>query len=105
MMSTKNLVKLANKWRRIAAASRKRISFPRSNNTKSSTTTEKGQFIVYTIDEKRFALPLAYLESQVSVAAEMEEALILSLSDFCCSTSSSAENGTSASLEKKLILD
>ncbi|KAL8158849.1 hypothetical protein V2J09_000386 [Rumex salicifolius] len=60
MMSTKNLVKLANKWRRIAAASRKRISLPTS-----STASEKGQFVVYTIDERRFALPLSYLESRV----------------------------------------
>ncbi|KAL8158847.1 hypothetical protein V2J09_000384 [Rumex salicifolius] len=119
MMSTKNLVKLAQKWRRIAAASRKRISLPRSNSIKTSTATEKGQFVVYTTDERRFALPLTYLQSrvviellrmaeeefglgsdgritlpcdsafmeyaisiiqQISVATEMEEALILSLS-------------------------
>ncbi|KAL8158852.1 hypothetical protein V2J09_000389 [Rumex salicifolius] len=128
MISTMNLVKLAKKWRRIAAASRKRISLPRTNSTnKSSSATDKGQFVVYTIDERRYALPLAYLQSRVvkellrmageefglggdgritlacdsafmeyaismiqqCVGGEMEEALILSLADSCCSNSTS----------------
>ncbi|KAL8158846.1 LOW QUALITY PROTEIN: hypothetical protein V2J09_000383 [Rumex salicifolius] len=129
MISTKNLVKLARKWRKIAVASRKRISLSRTNSLKSSSAAEKGQFVVYTIDERRFVLPLAYLESQVvrellrmaeeefglggdghitlpcdagfmeyaismiqqTVAKEMEEALILSLSDFSCLNSASTQ--------------
>ncbi|KAL8158836.1 hypothetical protein V2J09_000373 [Rumex salicifolius] len=66
MISTKNLVKLVRRWRKIAVASRKRISLPRINSNKSSTAAaEKGQFVVYTIDERRYALPLAYLQSRV----------------------------------------
>ncbi|KAL8158842.1 hypothetical protein V2J09_000379 [Rumex salicifolius] len=128
MISTKNLVKLARKWRKIAVASRKRISFLRTNPTKSSAMAEKGQFVVYTADEVRFALPLEYLGSQIvmellrmaeeefglggdgritlpcdsafmeyaismiqqSVGAELEEALILSLSNLCNSNSASS---------------
>ncbi|KAL8158850.1 hypothetical protein V2J09_000387 [Rumex salicifolius] len=64
MISTKNLIKLA-KWRKITVASRKRISLSRTNSLKSSSAAEKGKFVVYTINERRFALSLAYLESQV----------------------------------------
>ncbi|KAL3339685.1 hypothetical protein AABB24_028342 [Solanum stoloniferum] len=50
---------------------RKRISFPRnasdtdSCSTSSSSIVEKGHFVVYTADQTRFVVPLAYLENEV----------------------------------------
>uniref|UniRef100_A0A803LG61 Uncharacterized protein n=2 Tax=Chenopodium quinoa TaxID=63459 RepID=A0A803LG61_CHEQI len=58
MISTKKLVNMARKWQRLAAAGRKRISWPRP-------VAEKGHFVVYTSDKKRFMIPLAYLNSEI----------------------------------------
>ncbi|KAL8139547.1 hypothetical protein V2J09_005568 [Rumex salicifolius] len=60
------LVKMVRKWQKMAVASRKRISFPMNNNNlKKEQQVEKGHFVVYTTDERRFAIPLAYLESEI----------------------------------------
>ncbi|XP_021848518.1 auxin-responsive protein SAUR66-like [Spinacia oleracea] len=58
MISTKKLIKMARKWQKIAAASRKRISWSRP-------VADKGHFVVYTSDERRFMIPLGYLESEI----------------------------------------
>ncbi|KAL8139544.1 hypothetical protein V2J09_005565 [Rumex salicifolius] len=59
-------IKMARKWQKMAAASRKRISFPMNNNLKKAQQVkEKGHFVVYTTDGRRFALPLAYLQSEI----------------------------------------
>ncbi|TMW85427.1 hypothetical protein EJD97_023176 [Solanum chilense] len=71
MISIKKLIKMARKWQKFAAMQRKRISFPRNGSdadscsTASSSTVEKGHFVVYTIDHARFVIPLAYLEIEV----------------------------------------
>nr|XP_018623926.2 auxin-responsive protein SAUR68-like [Nicotiana tomentosiformis] len=71
MISVKKLIKLARKWQNFAAKQRKRISFPRSNYLDAescSTPTSivgKGYFVVYTTDQERFVIPLAYLENEV----------------------------------------
>nr|XP_009760881.1 PREDICTED: auxin-induced protein 6B-like [Nicotiana sylvestris] len=71
MISVKKLIKLARKWQNFAAKQRKRISFPRSNYHDAescSTPTSivgKGYFVVYTTDQKRFVVPLAYLQHEV----------------------------------------
>ncbi|MCD9559568.1 hypothetical protein HAX54_017618 [Datura stramonium] len=50
---------------------RKRISLTRnasnvdSCSTSSSSIVGKGHFVVYTIDQRRFVIPLAYLENEV----------------------------------------
>ncbi|CAO2815696.1 unnamed protein product [Amaranthus hypochondriacus] len=49
---------MARKWQKLAAASRRRISWSR-------TVAEKGHFIVYTSDKRRFMIPLAYLNSEI----------------------------------------
>ncbi|KAK9690677.1 hypothetical protein RND81_09G146100 [Saponaria officinalis] len=58
MISTKELIKMAKKWQRIAVASRKRISWPRP-------VTDKGHFVVYTDDGRRFMIPLTYLKNDI----------------------------------------
>ncbi|XP_075077369.1 auxin-responsive protein SAUR68-like [Nicotiana tabacum] len=71
MLSAKKLIKIARKWQKFAAMQRKRISLPRNENdanscsTSSSFVAGKGQFVVYTTDQRRFVIPLAYLENEV----------------------------------------
>ncbi|XP_015057946.1 auxin-responsive protein SAUR68-like [Solanum pennellii] len=71
MISTKKLIKMARKWQKFAAMQRKRISFPRnvsdadSCSSSSSFIIEKGHFVVYTIDQRRFMIPLVYLENEI----------------------------------------
>ncbi|XP_010478317.1 PREDICTED: auxin-responsive protein SAUR64-like [Camelina sativa] len=65
MMNTKKLIKMAKKWQQRAALHRKRISFQKSSATSSSTAVEKGCFVVYTADNKRFAFPISYLSNSV----------------------------------------
>ena len=65
MINTKKLIKMARKWQKFAAMQRKRISFPRNGSTFSSPIVEKGHFVVYTVDQVRFVIPLAYLENEV----------------------------------------
>ncbi|XP_049386433.1 auxin-responsive protein SAUR68-like [Solanum stenotomum] len=62
---------MARKWHKFAAKQRKRISFPRNGSdadscsTSSSSIVEKGHFVAYTIDQRRYAFPLTYLENEV----------------------------------------
>ncbi|XP_015072953.1 auxin-responsive protein SAUR68-like [Solanum pennellii] len=71
MLSAKKLIKMVRKWQKLAAMQRKRISFPRNDgdvdsfSTSSSSIVEKGHFVVYTADQARFVVPLAYLENEV----------------------------------------
>ncbi|PHT99798.1 hypothetical protein BC332_29586 [Capsicum chinense] len=49
---------------------KRRILFPRNDSnedscsTSSSYTIEKGHFVLYTIDQRRYVFPLAYLENE-----------------------------------------
>lgn len=73
MVSNRKLIKLAKKWQKLAAAKRKRISFPKTSgnidseccDTSSSSTVEKGHFVVYSSDKIRFVIPLKYLKNRV----------------------------------------
>ncbi|PHT99727.1 hypothetical protein BC332_29515 [Capsicum chinense] len=73
MLSPKKLIKMARRWRKFAAMQKRRISFPRNGSnadscsTSSSYTVEKGHFVVYTIDQRRYVFPLAYLENEAIV--------------------------------------
>ncbi|XP_011023102.1 PREDICTED: uncharacterized protein LOC105124697 [Populus euphratica] len=63
MISAKKLIKLARKWQKTAVIRRKRITLPQTDTSSCSTssTAEKGHFVVYSADQKRFLLPLDYL--------------------------------------------
>ncbi|XP_074314607.1 auxin-responsive protein SAUR64-like [Silene latifolia] len=50
---------MARKWQKLAAASRRRISWPRTN------VAEKVHFFTYANDGKRFMIPLTYLKSDI----------------------------------------
>ncbi|KAJ9166849.1 hypothetical protein P3X46_021545 [Hevea brasiliensis] len=71
MISAKKLIKLARKWQRMVSLRRKTITLPRNTeivdaeNCSTSCPGEKGHFVVYTIDQRRFVLPLEYLKSDI----------------------------------------
>ncbi|OAY39484.1 auxin-responsive protein SAUR68-like [Manihot esculenta] len=71
MINAKKLLKLAKKWQKMAAMRRRRITLPQtfgsidSNSCSTSTVAEKGHFVVYSADEKRFLLPLEYLNNEM----------------------------------------
>ncbi|XWS67668.1 hypothetical protein CRYUN_Cryun04dG0025700 [Craigia yunnanensis] len=71
MISAKKLIKLARKWQNLVAIKRKRITFSRTsgdvdtNSCSTSSVVEKGHFVVYSADEKRFVLPLEYLKNEI----------------------------------------
>ena len=58
MISSKKLIRMARKWQKLAAASRRRISWSRP-------VAEKGHFVVYTSDKRRFMIPLVYLKGEI----------------------------------------
>ncbi|KAL2904008.1 Auxin-responsive protein SAUR66 [Bienertia sinuspersici] len=58
MISAKKLIKMARKWQKTAAMSRKRLSLRR-------TVTDKGHFVVYTIEGRWFMIPLICLKSEI----------------------------------------
>ncbi|KAI3446317.1 hypothetical protein Pfo_002982 [Paulownia fortunei] len=71
MISAKKLIKMAKKWQKFAAIQRERISFPRnyyhdgSDRCSTSSVVDKGYFVVYTADQRRFVVPIAYLDNTV----------------------------------------
>ncbi|XP_044490000.1 auxin-responsive protein SAUR68-like [Mangifera indica] len=66
MISFKNLIKLARKGQRIAALKRERISLQKFNrSSRSSSVVNKGHFVAYTRDQKRFVFPITYLSSHL----------------------------------------
>ncbi|XP_065872309.1 auxin-responsive protein SAUR68-like [Euphorbia lathyris] len=73
MMSVKKLLKLAKKWQKLAAIRRKRLTMPptvettHTSSCSTSTKAEKGCFVVYSADQKRFLLPLEYLNNEIII--------------------------------------
>ncbi|KAK0582415.1 hypothetical protein LWI29_025363 [Acer saccharum] len=65
MISPKKLIKLARKWQRVASLRRKRISLPGLITSSAAPVAEKGHFVVYTADQRRFVLPISYLNKQI----------------------------------------
>ncbi|KAK8625236.1 hypothetical protein V6N13_090116 [Hibiscus sabdariffa] len=71
MISAKKLIKLAKRWQKLASIRRKRITLPRTtrdsetNSCGTSSEVIKGHFVVYSVDQKRFVLPLEYLKTKI----------------------------------------
>ncbi|XP_058191421.1 auxin-responsive protein SAUR68-like [Rhododendron vialii] len=72
MISPKKLIKMARKWQKAAAIKRKRISLQldhgdvyASANTSSSSVVDKGHFVVYKADQRRFVFPIMYLNTEI----------------------------------------
>ncbi|KAL5856145.1 hypothetical protein ACOSQ3_005979 [Xanthoceras sorbifolium] len=85
MISAKRLIRMVSKWQSQAAMGRiKRSSLPRANtevdvesSCNKASLAEKGHFVIYTIDQKRFVIPLAYLSTDI-----FQELLKLSEEEF-----------------------
>ncbi|RVX12295.1 Auxin-responsive protein SAUR36 [Vitis vinifera] len=62
MINSKKLIKMARKWQKVAAIGRKRISLQRTNRDldadccSTSSVADKGHFVVYSSDRKRFVM-------------------------------------------------
>ena len=71
MSSPKKLIRMAKKWQKVAALGRKRISLQRINKgvdediCSTSSVADKGHFVVYSSDRRRFVIPLAYLNCEI----------------------------------------
>ncbi|KAM7470967.1 hypothetical protein LguiA_009150 [Lonicera macranthoides] len=65
MITPKKLIKMARKWQKMAANRHVRIALPRSKDNGDSSRVDKGHFVVYTADERRFVIPLVYLKSEI----------------------------------------
>ncbi|KAJ0077138.1 hypothetical protein Patl1_35773 [Pistacia atlantica] len=71
MTSPKKLIKFAKKWQKLATSKRKRISLPRTTGVveakscSTSSMAEKGHFVVYTADQRRFVIPLKYVKNNI----------------------------------------
>lgn len=66
MITPKKLIKMARKWQKMAANRRVRIALPRSTKDNGdSSRVDRGHFVVYTADERRFVIPLVYLKSEI----------------------------------------
>ncbi|OEL17399.1 Auxin-responsive protein SAUR36 [Dichanthelium oligosanthes] len=79
MISAKRIAQLAKKWQRMAALGRKHLAsgaVMEVNDCCASVAT-KGHCVVYTIDGRRFEVPLAYLGKTV-----FEELLRISQEEF-----------------------
>lgn len=72
MISPKKLIKMARKLHEVAFKGKKRISSMKNvdadiNAERCSTSyvADKGHFVIYSSDQKRFVLPLAYLHNNI----------------------------------------
>ncbi|KAH7518318.1 hypothetical protein FEM48_Zijuj09G0158700 [Ziziphus jujuba var. spinosa] len=89
MISTKKLINMARRWHRLSSRGKKRISIPKkvenvnaeSFSTSTSYLADKGHFVIYSADQKRFMLPLAYLCNNI-----FRELLEMSEEEFGLST-------------------
>ncbi|XWS67663.1 hypothetical protein CRYUN_Cryun04dG0025200 [Craigia yunnanensis] len=68
------LARIARTWQKMAASGRKRIGSSRTNQKMAganrynkSSVVDKGHFVIYTTDKKRFVIPLAYLSNSIFV--------------------------------------
>jgi Auxin responsive protein len=62
MIHPKKVIGMAKKWERIATFRRRTSTDACSYNT---PVVNKGHFVVYTVDKKRFEVPLDYLNSRI----------------------------------------
>lgn len=69
MLSNKKLMKMATKWQKAAEIGRKRTLLQNSknfmNSNSSTAVADKGHFVVYTMDNRRFVIPVPYLYSDI----------------------------------------
>lgn len=69
ILSPKKLIKMTRKLQKIPVIGRRKISYRRAgvvgSNNMNSNIAEEGTFVVYTLDGRRFVLPLFYLSNYI----------------------------------------
>ena len=71
MINSMKVIKMVRKWQKVAAIGRKRISLQRTNRDvdadccSTSSVADKGHFVVYSSDRRRFMIPLMYLNTEI----------------------------------------
>ncbi|KAG1361035.1 Auxin-responsive protein SAUR36 [Cocos nucifera] len=70
MINSKRVGEMTKKWQKVTSLGRRRFSVARSgarldSNACSTSVADKGHFIVYTSEGKRFMVPLAFLDSRI----------------------------------------
>ncbi|XP_031380426.1 auxin-responsive protein SAUR68-like [Punica granatum] len=67
MISGKKLIAMARKWQKEAVSSRRITSLPSAheNSNDMPFVADKGHFVVYTADRRRFMVPLSYLQNNI----------------------------------------
>ncbi|KAK8934274.1 hypothetical protein KSP39_PZI014942 [Platanthera zijinensis] len=60
MVSSKRLIEMARKWKKMAVLGRKRIS-----SATQTVVASRGHVFVYSADKRRFKIPLTYLSSDI----------------------------------------
>lgn len=96
MISPKKFIKMTTKRQKMVATSKNEISFVRNvriGNSNSCSVAEKGHFVVYTTDRKRFMMPLAYLGHSTCRSYSISQKMSLEFQKrdllFCLMTQSS----------------
>ncbi|KAF2294243.1 hypothetical protein GH714_008534 [Hevea brasiliensis] len=95
MISAKKLLKLARKWQKAAAIWPRRIELPQAmgntdtTNCSTSPISKKGHFVVYSADQKRFLLPLKYVNNEI-----IRELFNMAEEEFALSTTSTMDRHT-----------
>ncbi|KAI4357439.1 hypothetical protein L6164_001387 [Bauhinia variegata] len=62
MISLKKLIEMAGKWRKLTREGKKKIAYSRITEAVGG---EKGHFVFYSSDDRRFELPLNYLKTDI----------------------------------------
>ncbi|CAL9060678.1 unnamed protein product [Musa banksii] len=70
MISSRRILEIARRWRKMAALGRKRISWIRrdasaESNTKNTSIADRGHFVVYSSEGRRFMVPLTLLNTRM----------------------------------------
>jgi hypothetical protein len=70
MISSKKLIKMARKWQNLSTIKRKMTVQAKANGDEdtqscSSLLADKGHFVVYSADQRRFMIPLLCLNSEM----------------------------------------
>ncbi|KAK9906232.1 hypothetical protein M0R45_002705 [Rubus argutus] len=69
ILSPKKLIKMTRTLQKIPVIGRRKISYPRAgvvgSNNMNSKIADEGTFVIYTLDGRRFVLPLFYLSNYI----------------------------------------
>ncbi|XP_057966377.1 auxin-responsive protein SAUR64-like [Malania oleifera] len=70
MISSKKLIKMVRKWQKLTITRRRRLLLPRiimgvEVDAFNTSMAYQGHFTVYTVDQKRFVIPLPYLNNDI----------------------------------------